>query len=321
MNIETDGFLLECDETDEGIVITGYEGEGAVLDISSDRRIFGIDKKVFLNCNSLRKVMLPDSIRTIGDWCFSNCRNLSSVRIGTSAEDLHDHPDSGEQVSQHAAADGRIFGRGVFEACDRLRTITFSGTDKGTSLLLAAGVNRMSNEHILRSDDIGERFWYEKWDISLLSLLNSDDAENTITTAVSGEEDISYDGVAMVDGEMSGPTSDHVKNIAKNKSFLCFLRLLNDAFLSPGTRDKIEEHIKERSFGSDKEYSWITLKEDCEGDVDYYEMYLKIVHPDRDTILRMIEDLGPTRVQAKALLINRAEGRSEKTSILDEMML
>lgn len=303
MNIETDGYILKCEETEGGLKITGYEGDGAILDISEENKITSIDKKVFLSCNQLRKVKLPGSITGIGDWCFSNCRNLDKVEISSSS------------------ADGRIFGRGVFEACDRLSRIGFSGTDMSTQVLLAAGVNRMSNELLLRADDIGQKFWYEKWDISLLSLLNSDDAESTISTAVSGEEDISYDGVAMVDGEMSGPTSDHVKNIAKNKSYLCYLRLLNDSHLGRKTKDKIEEYIRSRAFGTENPSAWITLKEDCEGDVEYYETYLSVVNPSRDEMMKMIEDLGPTRVQAKALLIDRARGDSSGNSVLDDLML
>ncbi len=302
MDIETGGFILKCEGSESDLRITGYEGDGAILDISSDNRITGIDKKVFFSCRSLKKVFLPASIVSIGDWCFSNCINLTDFSIDTEP-------------------DGRLFGRGVFDACERLRTVTFSGTDMSTSVLLAAGVGRMKSEHLLRAEDIGQKFWYDKWDISLMSLLKADDAENSISTAVSGEEDISYDGVAMVDGEMSGPTENHVKTIAKNKSYLCFLRLLHDEYLSTEIRDKIEEYIRSRSFGCDREYAWTALKEDCEGDVDYYEIYLSVVRPDRDTILKMIDDLGPSRVQARALLISKAKGEDNASSALDELML
>ena len=37
--------------------------------------------------------------------------------------------------------------------------------------------------------------------------------------------------------------------------------------------------------------------------------------------MKMIEDLGPTRVQAKALLIDRARGDSSGNSVLDDLML
>ncbi len=302
MDIETGGFILKCEGSDSDLMIKGYEGDGAILDISSDNRITGIDKKAFLSCKSLKKVFLPDSIVSIGDWCFSNCINLTDCTIASKP-------------------DGRLFGKGVFDSCDRLRTISFAGTDISTSVLLAAGVNRMKSEHLLRAEDIGEKFWYEKWDITLMSLLKADDAENSISTAVSGEEDISYDGVAMVDGEMSGPTENHVKAIAKNKSYLCFLRLLHDEHLSSQIREKIEDHIRSRSFGRDKEYAWTALKEDCEGNVDYYEIYLSVVRPDRDVILKMIDDLGPSRVQAKALLISKAKCDDNGTSALDELML
>ncbi|MBP5298301.1 MAG: leucine-rich repeat domain-containing protein, partial [Lachnospiraceae bacterium] len=210
MELRTEAFVLKYDEKEKSIV--GYEDMGSVLDISNETEIETIGKKAFLGCKSLKKVFLPESIESLSDWCFSKCNNLKSVKIDLPVK-------SG------------IFGRGVFEGCEHLKEISFKDAHKDLSVLLAANVNRLPNEHLLRSEDLGQQGWYEKWDIALMALLNTDDAEGSINTLVCGEEDISTDGIGSVDGEMPGETDDFVKRAAKNKCFLCFLRLMHDSFL------------------------------------------------------------------------------------------
>ncbi len=301
--LEAGSYSLITEERPEGLYITGYEGEGAVLDLSKEGRIAGIDKKAFLNCRALRKVFLPGSIETIGDWAFSKCKSLRTVHIDK---------DTGNA----------LFQRGVFEGCESLTKITFSGMDEGTSILLAVCANRMANEHLLRSEDRGEKTWFEKWDLSLLSLLHTDNAESTISNAVSGEEDISYDGVGSVDGEMPGETNDYVKKTAVNKCFLCFLRLLYPMHLRPETEETIREYLAERAFGCEEDWAWVTIKEDCEGDAAFLKLYLSVAKPDAEKMRKMIEDLNSTQLAAKALLINEAQDKKDgSTSALDALFL
>ena len=300
MELRTEAFVLKYDENEKSIV--GYEDMGFVLDISDKTDIEIIGKKAFLGCKSLKKVFLPGSIKSLSDWSFSKCNNLKSVKIDLPVE-------SG------------LFGRGVFEGCEHLKEISFKDAHKDLSVLLAANVNRLPNEHLLRSEDLGQQGWYEKWDIALMALLNTDDAEGSINTLVCGEEDISTDGIGSVDGEMPGETDDFVKRAAKNKSFLCFLRLMHDSFLKDDKRTLFENYIKARAFGNPKDFAWVTLKEDCEGEVDYYKLYLSIVKPSKDDIKGMVADLSATQVQAKAFLINEAAGNTGESSALDDLML
>ncbi len=300
--MESGGFHLLYEEKDGLLVITGHEGEGAVLDLSGIEQNIAIGKKAFLGCKSLKTVILPEGTDHIGDWAFSKCNALSSVTV-------------------KGKTDGTLFQKGVFEGCERLVRINFHEMDESASLLLATTANRMANEHLLRAEDPGQAFWYEKWDISLLSLLHTDNAESTISTAVSGEEDISYDGVGSVDGEMPGETNDYVKRIATNKCFLCYLRLRHNAFLRVETEKEIRDYLKERAFGCPEEWAWITLKEECEGDVEFLRIYLSIVSPNADTLREMIEDLNSSQVQTKALLINESFGKTGKGSVLDELFL
>ncbi len=302
MIIEADGYNLICEETGDGLVITGYEGSGALLDLSSQMRLIGIDKKAFLCCKSLRKVSLPQNIRHMGDWCFSKCDNLESVSI--------DIQPSGE-----------IFGRGVFEGCVRLKEIVFKNAGPDLSVLLAAGVSHMANDHLLRSDDIGQNFWYEKWDLSLLSMITSQDTESSKSVPLGGEEDISYDGVGSVDGEMSGETNEYVKRIATDKCRLCYMRLLHDTYLSDGHREKIEEYIKDRAYGSRYDWAWMAINEDAVNGPEYMRIYLDVVRPDREEMKAMIESISATGIQTKAYLISEAGKQGSETSALDDLFI
>ncbi|MCR5501972.1 MAG: leucine-rich repeat domain-containing protein [Lachnospiraceae bacterium] len=301
MKIREGNFFLSTEETPKGLLLTGYEGEGAVLDLSGREDLFAVGKKAFLNCRSLQKVILPGTVLGIGDWAFSKCRSLRSVRIDKKA-------------------DGSIFGKGVFEGCDMLERIRFSDMDEGASALYAATANRMNNEHLLRAKDPGERFWYEKWDLSLLSLLRSDDAESSDRVALCGEEDISFDGVGMVDGEMPGETDDYVKKIGIGKCRLCYLRLRYPENLAPGIRETIGDYLRERAFGTEKDRAWEALKEDFDRNTDHMRIYLDVIRPDREKLLRMIDDLDASRVLAKALLIREAAGKEEGSGI-DSLMI
>ena len=302
MIIEAGGYNLICTESPEGLIISDYEGSGAVLDISSDQRITGIDKKVFFCCRSIRKVYLPESIRFIGDWCFSKCDNL-------------------EYFSVRALADGRIFSRGVFDGCTRLKEVVFTDSSPDLAVLLAASVAHMSNDHLLRSDDLGQRFWYEKWDISLFALLGADDGVSSKNIPLGGEEDISNDGIGSVDGEMSGETNEYVKRIATGKCTLCYLRLIHNEHLSEESETKIRAYLKERAYGTVSPWAWIALKENEVNGTDHLQIYLSVVSPDKAAIKDMIADLDPAKVQSKAFLISEAAKMSETASILDDLMI
>lgn len=302
MNITADGYNLICVEEGDGLRITGYEGGGAILDLSTDDRIIGIEKKAFLCCRSVKKVFLPSSIKHIGEWAFSKCDNLQVVRICGEVRD-------------------RIFDRGVFDGCDALREIAFEDSDADLSVLLAASVSGMNKEHLLRADDIGQNFWYDKWDISLLSLLHTDEVMGGNGAPMGGEEDISYDGVSSVDGEMPGPQKNHVKSIGKNKCSLCYMRLLHNRYLADDTKEKIREYIRDRAYGCIDDIAWVTLKEDYSQSPEWLSIYLSIVNPGRDIILRMIEDIGSESIQLKAGLIDASGATDTASSALDELMI
>lgn len=277
--------------------INGYEVIDGVLDLS-ETSVKRIENKAFWSQKVIRKVILPAGIEYIGDWAFAKCSNLVKIVFG---------------------CDFRpgLFGRDVFKGCENLTSVEFANTDRVVSTLLALCANRLPYDHLLRSDDIGQKSWFDKWDICLATRIKSDDAEAKMSAALCGEEDISYDDIGSVDGEMSGETEDYLWKEACRKCSLCYIRLGNDRYLSSETRKLIEDHIFRNRFGEGDGYSFHTIFEEGEN-ISYLRLYLDIVKCDKQTLSDMINALSPRFVRAKSYLIEES-GRTG--NILDDLML
>ena len=139
-----------------------------------------------------------------------------------------------------------------------------------------------------------------------------------MSAALCDEEDISYDGIGSIDGEMPGESADFVSKDAHNRSVLCYIRLKDDVYLSDETRLLLEEHIRAIGFGRESGSSFSAIFEECGGNLEYLRIYLDIVKPDRNTLSAMIASLGPSDVAARSFLIKES---SDKSGILDDMML
>ena len=278
--------------------VNGYEVRDGILDLSQSD-ITGLENKAFLSTKSVREVWLPSGLEYIGDWAFAKCTNLRKVKF---ADDFRPG----------------LFGKEVFRGCDTLESIEFSGMDSGTAALLALCTNKLAYDHLLRSDDIGQKSWYEKWDISLAAKLKSDDAEAKMSAALCGEEDISYDGIGSVDGEMPGETEDFVKKEEYKKCSLCYIRLSNDKYLSDNMRKTVCEHIIANRFGEGSGYSFFAIFEECSGNLDFLRLYLDIVKPGKQTIKDMINAISSKDVYAKSFLMGQS---SDSYGALYDMML
>ncbi len=273
-----------------------YDIKDGILDLSKDA-IYAIEDKQFLGNKQIRSVILPATTEHVGNWAFAKCSNLEEVTFcGTFCPGL--------------------FGRNVFDGCDDLGYIRFADTDDATARLAALCANSLDCDHLIRADDIGQKSWYEKWDISLVSLLNGDDEKNAIAAALCGEEDISYDGIGSVDGELPGESPDFVTKKAYEKCMLCYVRLECDRYISDKTRSVINEHIMKNRLGYGNGSSFYSIFALGGSDLSYLERYISITGPDREEISEMISALSPRDVYAMSYLIERSNALSG-----DELML
>ena len=258
-----------------------------------------IENKAFLSRKDIRKVKICHGAVHIGDWAFAKCTNLKDV------------------VFEDDFRPG-MFGKNVFTGCDSLKSIAFHSMEEVTGKLLAVCVNKMYYDHLLRADDVGQKSWYGKWDISLLSQLKTGDAEARMSAALCGEEDISYDGIGSVDGELPGETDDYVRKEEFRKCSLCYLRLENDLYLLEDTRTAIEEHLLDNALGSRNGAAFYSLFDDSDNTLAYMRIYLDTIKPDREMIMKMIEEVPSANVIAKSYLIRESE---KKGDTLSDMLL
>lgn len=260
-----------------------------------------ISKKAFLGCKGLKEVELHKGIRAVGDWGFSQCIHLRRVSF--------------------ASINGVTLGKNVFEGCERLEEIRTGDKEEALSKLLAAVVNRLPNSHLLNDSDIGSKEWYERFDLGLKAFLLQDDYEGYSDRALCGEEDISYDGIGSVDGELLGESSAYVRKVSKDKCGLVLLRLSNNIFLEESMEAYLKEYIRLHSKGNGNEAAWTAIKEDFKDNLDYLELYLLVAEVDAKGIDELISDMGNDMAQAKAFLIKKASGNGKTDNFFSDLML
>ena len=145
-NIGYSAFLNTAwyDNQPDGLVYAGkvaYRYKGTMPEntsISLKRDTISINNSAFVNCNGLERIMIPDSVTTIGAEAFRGCTSLASIMI----------PDSVTNIGGYA-----------FNGCKGLTSITGSATNvsavarqaKPTSFV----VNITSGDNISNSAFIG----------------------------------------------------------------------------------------------------------------------------------------------------------------------
>ena len=285
-------------------VITGANDIGTAVEIPEmidGLKVIAIERKAFLGTKGLRNVCVPGTVNTIGDWAFAQCIHLREVKI-------------------EGAGAGRL-GKGVFEGCTRLESLHFdSNANEDCDVLAAMTVHRLEAEYLLRDPDLGNENWYKKWDLALANLLARDDMEGYSDRALCGEEDISYDGVGSVDGELPGESASYIVEQNKNKCYLCLVRLMNAGFLSEDTGTLFKKYLKRHAKGFGNESAWLTIKEDFKDNIEYLKLFIEVTEPDSDAIKDMIADAG-NLAELKAYFIGLNAGSAGVDDFFDDLLL
>lgn len=311
------------------VIITGVKAGRSVLEIPSKVYVQGIaypvkeiGKKAFSGCKGIREVALPASVESIGDWAFAKCTSLRSIIIPKMSESCGDFS----------------LGRKVFDGCINLEKIVMLDssdnydTDAVTgdcdnnklyediSFLAAALTAKLPGEYLLHDEDIGSSFWFEKWDLALINYLKTGDYEGYTDTVLCGEEDISYDGIGSVDGELLGETYEYVKSICKAKSYLCFVRLVHDSMLTDGNRALYMDYIKSHSKGTSNEAAWLVIRDSENDETDYIKMYVSVMGDTDINIDDILTDIPEDKIKMRNYLISLGK-KEEEEDIFDLLKL
>jgi hypothetical protein len=284
-----------------GIEIVSFRGNGARLElperIEHEGRewiLRGIGKKVFLGCRGLRCVVLPGSVCSIGDWAFSQCGQLEGIVVGSSIE---------KPVRIN-------FGNGVFTDCPNIKYIALGVEEKSDlAVLLAATVNLLSSEDLLKDGEPGSEHWFQKWDQRLLALLREDDQEGYLNLVLCGEEDI----------QRNVPEFQADKR--RRKAGLCMLRLLHPHLLQKEMEQTYREYLLAHTKGCQTEEAWEVLVAEHGGDLAYYELLADVGGISQNNIEDMIEDLDAGHAEAKAYLIRYKQEHFAVEDVFDMFKL
>lgn len=309
------GYTIECLIENNELIITGFSGQDSRLIVpdcisvgEKSLKVVKVAKKAFMGANLLKHISLPSSLTIFEDWCFAQCTHLISLVI---------REDSNTNI-----LDNLSFGKGVFEGCDSLEYIC-AGYEEPDSFafLLGALINKLPATYLLRDPDIGKPSWFSMWDKSLITYLSEKDDAGYTDRVLCGEEDISYDDIGSIDGEMPGENLNYIIEIHKRKCSLCFLRLMHNIYLDDNTKELLINYLKASGKGKGREESWLVLKEKYADKLDYLEMYANIGAIDTNLIDEMLDDLGQSHAEAKAFLIKFKQDNCSGNDFFSDLML
>ncbi|MCR4657057.1 MAG: leucine-rich repeat domain-containing protein [Lachnospiraceae bacterium] len=294
-------FIADADKTLTEVVIPSeFMGHG----------VYGIDRKAFLGCRLLRNAVLPDSIKSVGEWAFASCTSLVSFSFGASYAVKHDpelkEPEEADPDTQKA---GCTFLKGVFKNDNRLESILIAGRSHDSSRLLAKAVTVMDAEYLLETEAVGSAEWFYKWDQKLLNILNLKDDEGYHLYVLCGEEDLHFD------------YDEYLEFNRRKKSGLSMLRLLYRERLDPGLEDILKTYVKDHSVGRESEAAWSFVLSEHGDDIDYYRLLLELNGIDRGNLDKALSDLSDRHAEAKAYLINYFNGNDQTEDYFDSLLL
>lgn len=310
IHFESEGMTLLLEyEKDDTLSVKGCEGFGSrivvpekINDNGKEVYITSIQRKAFMGSRGIREVILPGSIEKIGDWAFSQCIHLTRFSV------------LGEKVP--------TLEKGVFAGDERLEYIKIGpDDDNALPVLMSLSVSKLPADYLLSDSAPGSSSWYEKLDLAITSFLNSSDLEGITNRVLCGEEDISYDGIGSVDGELLGENASFLKETGKNKCNICIQRLLHDKYLSEETREALSVYITERSVGKKPDYAWLLMKECYKDNLDMFKLFLDIVKPFDEDVDLMLSQMGEDMAQAKAFLIKSGNSQKKEEAFFDGLSL
>lgn len=283
---------------DGEVTVTGFEGAGSRLIIPESIEVDGqnmcithIAPKAFFANKELQQAYLPASVTHIGDWAFASCENLKEFTC----------------LNRGAMSS---LGRGVFDNCHRIENVLVGYEEKDDlSALMAAIIDRMPAEYLLRDEDIGNDNWFLKWDQCLSTYLNEPDIDGYTDLVLCGEEDIFYN------------EPDFAMNKRRKKCSLCMLRLIYSSAISEETRKKYTDYILSHNKGCETEEAWDEILANHGEDTAYYKLLFDIGGIKKDNIDDMLEDMGEYHAEAKAYMLAIKQEHFSVADFFDEFEL
>lgn len=292
--LELDGGL-RCVIEKEKACITGYHGAAGELvipDVLEGCPVTEIGKKAFLSRKGLRKITLPDSLETVGDWAFACCTNLREAVFPE--KDIR-------------------FGRNVFLECGCLTRISKRGAEENERFqpeLLAAAVRNMEAYYLLELPAVGSGEWLAKWDARLAALLGAPDQEGYSRQVLCGEEDYGSTDLAA-----------YISERRKGKVRLSLLRLLHPRGLAAPFRKELEDHLRSYTRGGEGDETWQVILREHGEERAYYGLFAELGCVTGENLDGILADIREDFPEMKAFFLRYQEENLGGRDFFDSLEL
>lgn len=273
--------LWEYTREKDGIHILRFLGNGYEAEVPSvldGTPVSVLEKKAFLSKKKLRRIVLPESIKEVGDWAFAYCGRLREVVLNTC---------------------GMRFGKDVFLDCKELESISGVSETDGIGELLAAAVLSLDAYYLLEPKEAGSVFWMDKWDARLTAVLAEPDSAGFSRLLLCGEEDY------------AGKDNDYdvyIMQKRKRKIRLCYLRLRYSFALKEELKQTLQNYLRAHACnGGASGDSFLVLLEEYGSDPGCFHIFTDagcVTEENVETFLQDMERYDDGRcMQLKAWLL------------------
>lgn len=266
---------LVFDERADGLSLIRVSGNFTLVEVPEmvpgGQKVTSLSKKAFLGKKTIKKIIIPDTVTSIGDWCFAGCTNLESV------------------VMPSCKA-----GEGIFTGCSQLKEIILPGISEGMGALIAGAVRYGAPPHLTDTGVI-EPDRFAKWDAWVKALLEEPDDEGFTDQILCGEEDY---------GSCDKEAYESRRRVMK--AALCIMRLLNPESLSDENMTIMSDYLyRHREGSAEGDESWIAVR-DLFPDKKHFDLLNRlncIDDTNRDIMIRSLKD---DKQELKSLLMKTA---------------
>lgn len=264
------------------VEITGSRGRDALVTIPAQIEgcpVTGIGKKAFLGNKTVKEIVLPDTIRQIGDWAFACCAKLTKLTLPYRKLEL---------------------GQGIFRDCFSLvQMMDGEAADQGkivtdVSFLMAEAVRALDAFYLFDPEAAGSEEWFVRWDVRLRAVMETPDAEGFSKMLLCGEEDY---------GSRENNLDHYTGQQRRKKVRLAMCRLIHDACLANEDREMLTTYLLSHKKGQETEETWQVVLEEHGDELAYYRFLAGIGAVDRENFQAMLADMGEAHTEMKAYLM------------------
>lgn len=288
-----DGIFYYADEKravkNAGICITAYEGEAKTLFIPAQIDSYpvkAIGKKAFWGNRHLRRIILPDTVETIGDWAFSGCCGLEKITLPRKELSL---------------------GRQVFYRSRQLYEISIIGNSSTCDKLLAAAATVLEAEYLLTPLQTESRKWHHNLDARIMTVLREDEESALKNLVYCAEED------------MGKKQEECLHELAKQKAAIALLRLSCPDMIEADVKQSLIQYLAERTKGCMDESAWEAVKECGREKLRYCDILFEIGGIHEKNIDAALDDLQEDNVELKAYLLKKWQDRQRTLPLWESL--